>query len=259
MKAFLEKFPGNGGVYCLSKPDNSFEDSYIAIRKKEQRVLSDEQVSQLPRVDRSNPHFDEWQIRNRSFERVINYLMDDPKSQLRILDLGCGNGWFTHRLAALGHLEVLGLDINMIELKQAARIFTTEKCRFAYGDIAVLDFDNLKFDRIFLNASVQYFSNLTRLLKRLLNLLNKGGEIHIIDSPFYKSVDIPAAKARSFSYYKTMGFETMSTSYFHHSLEEISQFDPFYLYQPSTGFKKFLDRFGKKDTPFPWIRISKEN
>src|SRR5687767_5432876 len=80
------------------RPDLAFEKTYIGLRQKEGRMYSDEELLQLPVVPKEHPHYREWQIRRRSCNRLIHHL-EKKRSLLKILEIGCGNGWMAHQLA----------------------------------------------------------------------------------------------------------------------------------------------------------------
>lgn len=238
----------------IFEEDISFSKNYIEARSKEKRVLSDEEVLLLPQTKNTNPYKKEWKLRQKSTQRFINYICE--KQDITILDIGCGNGWFTNKIASTSkNNKVIGLDVNLIELKQANRIFRRKNLRFVCADIFKRQ-ELLKnnFDIIVLNGTVQYFSNFEKLFKTLKGFLKPNGEIHVIDSPFYKTNEIELAKKRTHNYYVNLGFPEMSAFYFHHSLEHLKNFQ--WLYTPQKGvLKKFF-----KDIPFPWVRyIKNEN
>ncbi|MDC8003231.1 class I SAM-dependent methyltransferase [Aureisphaera galaxeae] len=238
-------------VAYLTEEIGLFGDSYVAVREKEGRILTDEEVSQLPYVAKENRNAGEWQMRNKSAARFISYLRNKSKST--ILEVGCGNGWFSHAMAFGSH-SVVGLDINVPELEQAARVFKKENLQFVYGDLfAIGDVFKHRFDIIVLNASVQYFEDFDRLFGKLKAFLTPKGEIHIIDSPFYPATEVADAKKRTEEYYKGLGFPEMAQYYFHHSLEAIKDFT--FLYRPKNSL--WNRALGKKDSPFPWVCFRK--
>jgi len=229
-----------------------FAQLYISVRIKENRVLSDKQLLQLPNAPLSNTNFKEWQVRKKSAHRFLNYL-SNRKSVDTILDLGCGNGWFSNLIAkSFPSIKVTGLDINEVELKQANRVFQRRNLNFAFANIFQIKPNVFKeeFSIVVLNASVQYFPNFLNLLSKIITFLEPNGEIHIIDSPFYKKDTVLNAKERTVNYYTKLGFPEMAEYYFHHSLENLKDFE--ILYRPK---KMILFKFLKKtEVPFLWAK-----
>ncbi len=246
-------------------------DLYLKVREKEGRLYSDEVVAQLPSFQKNHTLSNEWQARFQSAVRLRSYLAQKNTS-LKILDLGCGNGWLSNFLNQDNHY-VYGVDQNLFELQQAARVFLSsaedggkskkvvndgeksEKLFFLKADIFSAPFPKESFDVIFLASAVQYFPDLTQLLKTLFDYLKPNGEIHILDSAFYADNEILQAIKRSEEYYQSLGLPEMSRYYFHHRLSELHKFSPKFLYKPMLlRFKKI---FGKIDSPFAWVMIQK--
>lgn len=231
-------------------------DLYLRVREKEARLYSDEIVARLPFIPNGHPLADEWQSRSASASRLIRYLIPRPKP-LRILDLGCGNGWFSNMLSTHGHC-VIGMDQNSYELKQAARVFPPNvQLLFFKGNIFSAPFPAFQFDVIVLASVIQYFQNINTLLLALSNYLKPQGEIHIIDSPLYSVNELEQAILRSQQYYTSLGFPEMAEHYFHHQLSDLDAYHPTRLYHPQP-LRHFIYRLlGKVDSPFPWIVIKK--
>jgi ubiquinone/menaquinone biosynthesis C-methylase UbiE len=228
-----------------------FESLYLQLREKEGRIYSDNEVAALPEIAKTHPHYAEWQLRKQSCERLISYLQK-KKKPLKILEAGCGNGWLSHRLAAIPGSNVIGADINFTEIKQAAKVFQKiSDLHFVYGQIDSGTFEEKQFDIVVFAASIQYFPSLSGLISQTMKLLKQGGEIHILDSHFYRPAELNAARHRSLLYYEATGFPEMMKWYFHHSTDEIEKYDFSLLYDPESLFNRFL----KKKNPFPWIRI----
>ena len=172
------------------------------------------------------------------------------------LEIGCGNGWFANAISESPGMEtVVGLDINKPELEQAARVFPDAKIRWFLSDIYQWDARNIQFDLIVLNASFQYFANADRLIKQCKRLLNKGGELHILDSPFYHTEELVAAHNRSKTYYQNLGVPEMASNYHHHNWEAVKDFRV--LYKPR---KSMVGSFFRPNaSPFPWLCYKKES
>ena len=228
-----------------------FEEAYISLRDKEQRIYSDEEVFDLPQVANDHIHKKEWEIRKVSAHRLIKYLQK-KKRPLKILEVGCGNGWLSHHLAAIDGAVVEAVDVNRIESDQAVRVFAAIKnLSFLNGDFGSGLLNDQKFDVIVFAASVQYFKSFRGVIKTALQILSKEGEIHILDTRFYPLSEVENAKRRSGEYFQNMGFETMNKFYFHHSFEELKSFNYQILYDADSPLNKLFN----KNNPFNWICI----
>ena len=228
------------------KPD--FEELYIAVREHEKKIYTDKQLQALPDFD---THSNEWEIRKRSSGRLLAYLQKKRK-HLKILEVGCGNGWLSAKLAAIANTEVTGLDMNLVEITQAKRVFKRPNLQFINEGFNESSFENEKFDVLVFAASLQYFSSVIRVLTQAMNLLKQGGEIHIIDTPFYAPDEAAKAAERCRAYYADMGIPEMADHYFHHAISEFWGFKYQVLFNPAG----ILNRLFKKH-PFYWIVIKK--
>jgi ubiquinone/menaquinone biosynthesis C-methylase UbiE len=241
------EIPATGNTGILE----SFEKLYLAARKKEKRIYPDEEVLRLPFVEGSHAHVREWQVRKRSALRLINYFRN-KEEPLKILEVGCGNGWLSALLAEIKYATIRGIDINTEELEQAKRVFAHRRnLSFEQCKLDKMPQYN-KYDVIVFAASVQYFSSLELSMKQAFTLLRQEGEIHILDTHFYREREIESARRRSVNYYRSIGHEPLAEFYFHHSVESLKMFRHAYLFNPHS-LKNRLS--GNKD-PFPWLRIT---
>lgn len=238
----------------LSDINSDFSNAYLKARKLEGRVYEDSFVRLLPDIPVYHDQYEEWQLRKKTADRFIDYIK--TKSVTRILDIGCGNGWFTNLIAKSNYARVYGVGVNLHELEQAERVFKKENLQFGYADIFD-DFTAKKYDVIVLNNSIHYFSDLHKTIERLKELLAPYGEIHILDTPIYSSEKrAKEAEERTNKYYKELGCPEMIGKYFHHSNEHLNGFET--LYNPNT--KAILNKLtGKKDSPFKWIYFKAES
>ncbi|MBY0432699.1 MAG: class I SAM-dependent methyltransferase, partial [Cyclobacteriaceae bacterium] len=225
---------------------------------KEHRVYPDETVAMLPQLHADHPLAHEWKLRTASSELLINYLKKSP-SKKRLLEIGCGNGWLSHRLAESLGIEVTGQDINEQELTQAARVFRSlhDRLTFIYTDIFGPAMPSNYFDCIVLAASIQYFQDLSALIERCKKLLTVSGEIHIIDSPLYSPSGIADARHRTEAYFTSLGYPEMKTLYYHHSKNDLMSFNPTFLFDPSRMIERVKKLLGLKQPAFPWVMIKK--
>ena len=247
-----EHLSQQNGVYISegNLPDTTFAKLYMLVRQKEQRVYSNHEIMSLPEIDTHHKQYYEWSVRKDSSKSLITYLK--KKNQfLKILEIGCGNGWLSHKLAEIPRTEVTGLDINLAELQQAANVFTNSNLQFVYGDIRENILKNRQFDIIIFAGSIQYFSSPAEIINLTLESLTASGEIHIIDSFFYTEKEVEAAKQNCREYYRKMGYPDMANYYFHHLLNDMYRFNCTVKRQRTSFFKKlFLKR-----NVFPWLCI----
>jgi SAM-dependent methyltransferase len=195
-------------------------EAYHDVRQREGRLLADDVVRGLPKSGLRTAHPQEWRVRARSLQRVIRMLNDRPRA---ILEAGCGNGWFSARLAEAGH-SVTGLDTGATELEQAKRVFAERPITWILGDPWTDLLPVHTFDLVLFAASIQYFPDLHVLFRRCYELLKEGGEILIIDSHVYPDAEAAEqAHKRSTSYYASVGTPEMAGFYHHHTYRALTE------------------------------------
>lgn len=100
----------------------------------------------------------------------------EKRHNLRVIDLGCGTGELTRKLAdALPNSDVTGLDSSPQMLEKAAA-YVSENVRFVQGDQAQI---NSEWDLIFSNAALHWSENHAELIPNLYRRLNPGGQIAV--------------------------------------------------------------------------------
>ena len=252
----LKQITPVNGVLKISEVDESYEKIIFKIKIIENRIYSDDEVKLLPFASKLNPHKTEWDLKAKSFLRFKNYL-SQKKSGLNILDLGCGIGWFASKILKEQNHNFYCVDINFTDLKQGARIFQSDHIKFIHADIFAVKFPRSSFDIIILNSSIQYFQDLSVLMRELFYLLNPYGEIHIIDSPFYEDDELIIAQKQDYRYYEMMGFPQMKEKHFHHTYKSLKNFNHKFLFDPRTITNKIVSLAFSKDSPYPWIVIKR--
>ncbi len=113
--------------------DKTFITSYWTERAEDFRKLREKELQ--------SPKLLLWR------DELVKHLKE--KNSLRILDIGCGAGFFSIILSQLGHI-VTGIDItpNMIEESKLLAQSVGSTAQFAVMDAENLDFDDNTFDII---------------------------------------------------------------------------------------------------------------
>jgi SAM-dependent methyltransferase len=149
----------------------------------------------LPYRDPSGHDGQQWALRSRTFRYIKRHVLPSivPKhdGQLRVLDLGAGNGWLSYRLALEGHTPIAvdlltddhdGLGAAVHYKKHLTTLFP----RFQ-ADMDTLPFVDDQFDLVIYNDSFHYSENYERTLAEALRCTRDDGTILIADTPWYGS------------------------------------------------------------------------
>lgn len=249
---WLDGAPKVNGVYRLGLP-GPVSERYANARAREKRLLSDEQVRILP-TGRGLWNASEWTIRAQGAERLGN-LLRPATDGLRILEVGCGNGWLSALLQRDGH-KVLGLDPFTDEVEQAARVFTGGPA-FAIGEFLTTTIPVAVFDVVLFPASIQYFEDLEAVITKAISLLRPGGTIHVFDSVLYGSATHAlAAKQRSAAYFTRIGVPEMAEHYHCHSLEVFNTLGHVQVLHRPLARWHWTRLLGSPATPFTHLTIA---
>jgi trans-aconitate 2-methyltransferase len=112
--------------------------------------------------------------RSAPFEDLVKLIK--IREGLRVIDLGCGTGELTSRLAdLLPGSEVLGIDSSAEMLEQA---YSRIRPRLKFEKVSI---ENVKGDRdlVFSNAAIQWLGGHATLVPRLFSMVTPGGQICI--------------------------------------------------------------------------------
>jgi trans-aconitate 2-methyltransferase len=102
-----------------------------------------------------------------------------PRPGIEVIDLGCGTGELTTRLAgALRGAKVLGIDSSTDMLRGSAA-FTNEQVRFECRSIEDELGSGRKWDLVFSNAAIQWVENHQVLLPRIISTIKTNGQLLI--------------------------------------------------------------------------------
>lgn len=98
---------------------------------------------------------------------------------MRVIDLGCGTGELTRKLAdALPDSDVLGIDSSE-EMLNDSKTFANSHLRFERRSIEEQVGRDEKYDLVFSNAAVQWVEGHETLFPKIISMINPGGQLLI--------------------------------------------------------------------------------
>jgi len=106
----------------------------------------------------------------------IRALLPDLKGR-RIVDLGCGFGWFCRFVREEGAAGVLGFDVSENMLARARATTVDDAVSYAKADLEVLELPEASFDLVYSSLAFHYIANLDALLARVHAALVPGGHL----------------------------------------------------------------------------------
>ena len=95
----------------------------------------------------------------------------------RVLDLGCGFGWFCRWAREQGAAAVLGIDVSERMLARARADTADSAIAYVHGDLERLDVPSAAFDLAYSSLALHYVLDLPRLLARIHAVLAPGSAL----------------------------------------------------------------------------------
>lgn len=117
-------------------------------------------------------------------------------SGLRIVDLGCGFGWFCRWAHESGAATILGLDVSENMLARARETTSAEALEnsivYRRADLERLELPAGAFDLVYSSLALHYVENLSALLDKAHRALVPGGRlVFSVEHPIYTAPSRP--------------------------------------------------------------------
>lgn len=107
----------------------------------------------------------------------------------RILDAGCGDGYYLYLLSRLGKFNLTGIDYLDKNIKDAKRQVNNTTIRYFTGNIQNMPFKSGSFNKIILSEVLEHVQDDYLALKELSRVLDKNGKLYVtvphINYPFF--------------------------------------------------------------------------
>jgi SAM-dependent methyltransferase len=95
----------------------------------------------------------------------------------RVLDLGCGFGWFCRWAREQGAAKVLGIDVSENMLTRARATTADAAITYLRADMERLDLPEGAFDLVYSSLALHYIANLAGLMMNVRRALVPGGHL----------------------------------------------------------------------------------
>lgn len=113
-----------------------------------------------------------------AFVRRAKLILENinPSNDQRILDLGCGRGFYSLSLSKLHpRAKIWGVDLNLKYLAIAKRNAKASGISFRWGDATKLNFQDNYFDFVIASEILEHITDDTFAMREILRVLRPGG------------------------------------------------------------------------------------
>ncbi|MFN8005640.1 MAG: ubiquinone/menaquinone biosynthesis methyltransferase [Terriglobia bacterium] len=220
---------------------------FISSKEKKQIYVNQMFSKIAPRYDFVTSLLSYGQDR-RWKERLVRLV--DVQSQHAVLDLACGTGDITFRLARSGApVRVIGVDITPEMIEIASRKKTqlgANQVEFEVGDITRLRFPDNSFDRITVGYGVRNVPDIHQLMSEVLRMLKPGGRFFSLD--FGK----PLHPVYCWAYLQYLSAVGSALGWILHGDPDVYRYiaESLRLYPAQHGIKQIMDKTGFVETGF---------
>lgn len=130
---------------------------------------------------------------NKSLElRVLSRYLELRPGE-RILDVACGSGYWTRRLAAVYGCTAVGIDLSEREIATAQRHHSGTNCTYSLSQAESLPFPPESFDKVISVCALEHFSSDTAALQEMARVAKPNGilamSVDSLSGPFVTDSD----------------------------------------------------------------------
>ncbi|MBI4619834.1 MAG: class I SAM-dependent methyltransferase [Desulfobacterales bacterium] len=144
--------------------------------------------------EKIHPQLFNWYHNAKSWDD-INFLFDlmDSRTDLRVLDLGCGTGFLTTKMLQKQKADIIAVDLSKDMLMQLEKKLSS----FPQGRVALinkeatafLQGDNTRYDLITASAFLHHLTDIKELLDLAIKNLKPNGLFYIAYEPLKQPID----------------------------------------------------------------------
>lgn len=110
----------------------------------------------------------------------------------RVLDLGCGFGWFSRHAIEQGAARVLGLELSERMLERARAMGADPALEYRRADLETVQLPEQGFDLVFSSLALHYIADPGVLLEKVSRALVPGGSLVLsMEHPIFMAPSRP--------------------------------------------------------------------
>ena len=129
-----------------------------------------------------NNDFWNW-TRNNFVKFMLRYI----KKGSYVLDIGCGDGYYAYQISKNKKIKkVIALDISKNSIEYAKRKYPHPNIDFIVGEFEKINFNEKKFDAIYMCEIIEHFNNPDKVLKKISMILKPEGLLFISTPNFLR-------------------------------------------------------------------------
>lgn len=122
---------------------------------------------------------------------ALRALLPDLRGR-RVLDLGCGFGWYCRWAREQGAAQVLGTDVSARMLERARADTRDAAITYSQADLERLELPPASFDLAYSSLALHYIERLERLMAQVHRALTPGGSLVVsVEHPIYTAPAAP--------------------------------------------------------------------
>ena len=182
------RFESKGGVWRFLSDHQ--HNTYQPFINDYEKIRAAEGRNQKPSAwYQSLPHVEDdadWKIRATSYTALLKQVIRPmPEKPLKVVDLGAGNCWLSHRLSEHGH-RVVAVDLLVNDWDGLGAhhhyntTFTPVQAEYDHIPLA-----SAQLDLVIYNAAFHYSTRYQTTLREACRILKPEGRIVIMDTPIY--------------------------------------------------------------------------